>query len=140
MKHLIVFLFASLVLVSCADDKVETSDSNKTTPHSKTTLSKQTDIKASVISTVTIKTPTIQCKTCEKNIHKAFNRVEGITEVQVDLDKKTIKVNYDEAIINVESIRLIISKAGYDADDLKRDPSAYEKLDECCKDDTKSHS
>ena len=75
---------------------------------------------------------------CEKNILKAFDRIDGITEVKVDLEKKNVTVNYNEAVITVLKIKSIISKTGYDADDIKRDPSAYDKLDECCKDDSQS--
>jgi periplasmic mercuric ion binding protein len=53
----------------------------------------------------------------------------------VELDDKamTIKVTYNPKKITPEKIRVAISKLGYDADDVKADPKAYEALDGCCK-------
>lgn len=138
MKKVFLFLFGMIFLIGCGDDKVE-SELIEQTNKPKTTLSKQTEIKASVITSVTVNTPTIQCTMCEKNILKAFDRIDGITEVKVDLENKNAQINYNEAVITVSEIKSIISKTGYDADDIKRDPSAYDKLDECCKDDSHSH-
>jgi len=140
MKKVFLILSGMIFLIGCGDDKVESDVLKEQTKKPKTTLSKQTEIKASVIVSTTVNTPTIQCKTCEKNILKAFDRIDGITEVNVDLKNKNVKINYNEAVITVSEIKSIISKTGYDADDIKRDPSAYDKLDECCKDDSHSHS
>ncbi|MBK8362965.1 MAG: hypothetical protein IPL24_04585 [Bacteroidetes bacterium] len=45
----------------------------------------------------------------------------------------TIKVTYNSKKTNPEAIRQLISKYGFDADEVKADPVAYSKLDECCK-------
>ncbi len=45
----------------------------------------------------------------------------------------TITVVYNPLKATPEKIETAISKMGYDADEIKADPVAYEKLDECCK-------
>ncbi len=52
-----------------------------------------------------------------------------------ELDDKnmTITVYYNGQKTNVDNIRTGISQLGYDADDVKADVAAYEKLDNCCK-------
>lgn len=85
------------------------------------------------LQTANIKTPTILCGTCAKNIEKAVYAVEGVKSVDVDLDAKAVEVKYVAVQTNIETLERAITGAGYDADDQKRDPEAYEKLDACCK-------
>lgn len=140
MKITYSILFIALVFFGSGDDKVDSHELIKENSEPKTTLSNNTELRASVISEVTVSTPSIQCRTCEKNILKAFNRIDGITNVTVDLKKKIVTVNYNAAVITVPSIKTIISNTGYDADEIERVASAYEKLDECCKDDSRDHN
>ena len=53
----------------------------------------------------------------------------------VELDEKamTIKVVYNSKKTNLDKVKTAITKLGYDADDLKADPNAYQSLDNCCK-------
>jgi len=83
----------------------------------------------------TISTPTMICGTCAKAIEKAMYRVEGVKEVDVDLEKKLVEVKYVGLQTNLEYLESAITAIGYDANDKKRDPDAYEKLDACCKSD-----
>jgi hypothetical protein len=52
-----------------------------------------------------------------------------------ELDEKnmSITVYYNSKKTDLDKIRKAISQLGYDADDVKADPAAYEKLDGCCK-------
>jgi copper chaperone CopZ len=89
------------------------------------------------LATVTISTPTVICGTCEKTISKAVYRVEGVKEVHVDLEKKAVQISYVPLQTNVEFLESAITAAGYDANDKKRDPEAYEQLAPCCKKEAK---
>jgi periplasmic mercuric ion binding protein len=80
-----------------------------------------------------VNTPTIQCGTCKRNITNALKKVDGVINVKVDLSTKIVTVKYDDTKTNVGAIEDAISAAGYDANDKKADPVAYENLDECCK-------
>lgn len=82
---------------------------------------------------VMVKLPSMQCKICKKNIEKAVNKVPGIIDVNVVVDDKVAHINYDKSKTDLSKIENAITMAGYDANDKKADPSAYNELDECCK-------
>jgi len=78
---------------------------------------------------------TMVCGSCVKNVEKAVYAVEGVKSVAVDLKEKLVTVKYVPAQTNLQTIELAIADAGYDANDRKRDPAAYDRLDACCKKD-----
>ena len=73
------------------------------------------------------------CGKCAKTIKKAVFAVEGVKDVNVDVDRKIVEVKFVPLQTNIAMLERAITDAGYDADDKKRDPDAYDKLDECCK-------
>lgn len=81
--------------------------------------------------TAVIQVPTAKCESCEATITKAVKSVNGVKTVEMNLDKKEIKVTY-ASIIDIDAIRMAIVNAGYDADSTKRNSDSYSKLDECC--------
>ncbi len=85
----------------------------------------------------TIEVPTIVCGSCVKTVTKALKNVDGVKTAKVDLKKKTATVTYASAKVTVDKLEKAIADAGYDANNVKRNPEAYEKLDACCKADTK---
>ncbi len=109
MKHIIPIFFFLLILSSTGCKK----DDNL-----KTTL---------------IKSNTIGCDHCVESIKKAVYDLEGVKEVNVDLEVKTIEVKYLPTQTNSETIEIAITRAGYNANDRKRDLDAYENLPDCCK-------
>ena len=100
-----------------------------------------TDLKkdnAPVVTTV-IKVPTIVCGSCVTNVSNAVKKVVGVKSAKVDLKKKTATVTYASNKVTLDKIEKAIADAGYDANNVKRNPAAYEKLDACCKSDDKKH-
>ena len=89
--------------------------------------------KDSSLETATIKASTMVCGTCAKTIKKAVYTVEGVKDVNVDVDKKIVEVKFVPAQTNLATIEQAITEVGYDANDKERDADAYAKLDECCK-------
>lgn len=74
-----------------------------------------------------------ECETCGKNFQANMHKIKGLKMFELDEKKMTITVYYNGTKTNLETIKKGISKLGYDADNIKADPSAYEKLDGCCK-------
>lgn len=74
-----------------------------------------------------------QCGMCKDRIEKALSYEKGVTGSSLDTETKAVTVTYKPDKTNPDKIRVAISKAGYEADDLKADPIAYEKLPACCK-------
>ena len=89
------------------------------------------------VLTTTIKVPTIVCGSCVTTVTNALKNVDGVKTAKVDLKKKTATVTYASTKVTVDKLEKAIVEAGYDANKAKRNPEAYEKLDACCKADTK---
>jgi len=83
--------------------------------------------------TVKINTPSVQCDMCKKKIEDYLKYEDGITKIVVDPKQKKATVTYLVDRTNLENIRTAIANTGYDADDVKASPEAYEKLPKCCK-------
>ena len=83
--------------------------------------------------TAKISLPTMVCGSCAKTIQKAIYGVEGVKDVDVDLKKKSAVVVFVAERTNIGVIEEAVTDAGYDANNRKRNPDAYEKLDKCCK-------
>ncbi|MBI5020961.1 MAG: heavy-metal-associated domain-containing protein [Ignavibacteriales bacterium] len=90
-------------------------------------------VKQAQLETVMIHSSGIGCSHCEDNIKNAIYALEGVKEVNVDLEKKNIEVKFVPTQTNLQTIEITLTRAGYDANDKKRDPDAYDNLDECCK-------
>ena len=73
-----------------------------------------------------------QCNMCKERIEKTLLYTSGVVSSSLDVDTKYVKVVYKSKKTNPDRIRIAISKVGYQADDLKADPLAYEKLPSCC--------
>lgn len=74
-----------------------------------------------------------QCETCGQNFETNILNIKGVKMYELDEEKMTITVYYNGQKTNLETIRNAISKMGYDADEVKAEIAAYEKLDACCK-------
>ena len=79
------------------------------------------------------------CSTCKKAIEHNLSFEKGVKSAIVDIDTKILTVVYDQKKTNPEKIRIAVTKTGYDADSLKADPKAFNKLPECCKDPDAHH-
>ena len=77
--------------------------------------------------------PTAQCGMCVAQIDKALNGVDGILKYKVELKSYKVKVKYNADKISLQSIEQLISKAGYQANNLPADIDAYNKLAMCCR-------
>lgn len=80
-----------------------------------------------------ISTPTIQCDNCKARIEKVLMKEYGVTAVKVDVKKKTTTVTWIKDRTNIENIKTAIANAGYDADDVSAEETAYRRLPKCCK-------
>ncbi len=81
---------------------------------------------------IEIKT-TAECEMCKTRLEKAMNLTKGIESSSLDLKTRILTVNYNPKKITPAKIRDIVSRTGYDADDVKARPGAYKRLPECCK-------
>lgn len=94
---------------------------------------KNKNIQTSVINTKIYCDHCKQCETCGDKFNKDLYNEDGIKRVDIDSNANTITVIYDTRKTGIDKIRLLISKLGYDADEVKADPAGIAKLDGCCK-------
>lgn len=73
------------------------------------------------------------CETCGMNFQENLYKITGLKMYELDEKAMTLTVYYNGKKTTLEQIKIAITKLGYDADDLKADKEAYEKLDDCCK-------
>lgn len=74
-----------------------------------------------------------KCDSCGKNIYDAIHALAGIKKVEILDAESVIRVTYNPQKVTLEEVKNAIAGAGYDADEVKAQPVAYEKLDGCCK-------
>ena len=94
--------------------------------------------KTKTVQTATIKTVIHcdhckACETCGEKFNKTLLREKDEQMVELDEKALTVKVVDNSKKTDSDEIKQAITKLGYDADDLKADPVAYEGLDNCCK-------
>ena len=82
--------------------------------------------------TVVIKT-SAECGECKERIESKLNYTKGIVFSELDFVSKDLTVKFKPTKISVQEIKQIVSDLGYDADELKANPEAYQKLPACCK-------
>jgi|SRR5215831_19568093 len=81
--------------------------------------------------TAHIKTSAV-CDECKARIESAVMELDGVKKAELDLSDKTLTVRYTADKVSLDQIKAAISKAGYDADDVKADAAAYSDLPKCC--------
>lgn len=86
--------------------------------------------------TIRIKTSAV-CDMCKETIEKTMAYEKGVKESTLDVDSKVLTVTFDPKKTTAEKIKMAVTKAGYDADELQAEPKAYSNLNACCKKDSK---
>ncbi len=90
------------------------------------------------IAELKVKTSSV-CKICKGNIEEALSYEKGIKKSVLDVKTKIVTVTYNPKKTTPEKIRIAISNAGYDADDVPANPKAYKDLEKCCKKENAAH-
>ncbi len=65
------------------------------------------------MTTVTLSAPEIHCDGCKSSIEHAVRPLDGVQEVAVDVDARTVTVQYDEPA-NIALVSAAIVDAGFD--------------------------
>ncbi|HNX06137.1 MAG TPA: heavy metal-associated domain-containing protein [Bacteroidales bacterium] len=73
------------------------------------------------------------CEMCKKRLEEGLAYEKGIKDVSLDLNSKELTVVYNPKKTDESAITLLVNNLGYDANESKANPEAYEKLPACCK-------
>ena len=74
-----------------------------------------------------------ECETCGLKFKTEMLKIKGVKMYELDDKKMTFTIYYNSKKTTLQEIKHGIAKLGYDADEIKADPKAYESLDGCCK-------
>jgi len=86
------------------------------------------------MQSVTIQTnASLKCQKCIDRFKDNVPFFKGVKDYTYDANTAKITINYDSKKTNPDQLRQQISKLGYNADAVKADPAAREKLPACCK-------
>ena len=72
---------------------------------------------------VTIRIKAMRCEECAHKVGKALNAHQGINSLDFNLERRTVTVDYDPALISTDSINAILKKTG------RYQPSVYNPND-----------
>ena len=61
----------------------------------------------------TYKVPDVSCNHCRRAIEGALGAVEGVDKVEVDVEKKTVVVGFDETRVAEGTVLDALSAEGY---------------------------
>ena len=64
-------------------------------------------------------TTNMHCSNCVKKVNENISFEKGVKDLEVSLDKQTIKVTYDASKTSKENLAKAINKLGYKADEKK---------------------
>jgi mercuric ion binding protein len=114
MKSLLMKLSMSCVMVivlaitSCAQQQKK---EEKATPKEQT--------KQVVMQTVKMPVDGMVCNACQSNVKKTIKSIDGVTDVEVNLEKKYALFTFDPNKVKVEQVQKAVSDKGYKAGKLQ---------------------
>ena len=73
------------------------------------------------------------CEDCMPHIERELRFTKGVESSSVNVADQTITIIYHPGKTNPAKLKKAISKAGFDADEIKADPKAQAALDDCCR-------
>ncbi|MBP7829717.1 MAG: heavy-metal-associated domain-containing protein [Kiritimatiellae bacterium] len=85
------------------------------------------------IRTLEIKVPQMGSPECARIVEDAFKKVDGIEQVEIDVDQRRIFVRYDGLKMGIVNIEYHLTAAGFDANDKPGRPDARAKLPPECR-------
>ena len=74
-----------------------------------------------------------ECETCGLKFKTEMLKIKGVKMYELDDKKMTFTVYYNPKKTDLQTIKVAISKLGYDADEVKATPEGLATLDGCCK-------
>jgi copper chaperone CopZ len=75
---------------------------------------------------------TAECGDCKERIEGLLNYTKGVKFAELDVESKVLTVKFQPAKIALETIKQKLVALGYDADEMKANPEAQQKLPSCC--------
>lgn len=65
---------------------------------------------------VVFKVTNMHCGNCAKRVEKTLKANGAVSDVAVDLEKKTVKVTFDDSKTNAEALQKVLTDAKFEAE------------------------
>ena len=120
-KNILALASVAILIVSCKNETSTPEVKNVDTEVAVVKKEKQLNPDANFIkSEFTIDGMTCEVG-CARLIQKKINKMDGVKYVKVDFEKKLAMVEYDDAVVNHESLEATVSKTAdtYKVSDMK---------------------
>jgi copper chaperone len=65
------------------------------------------------MATTILNVPDISCEHCERTITNALTPVDGVRSVKVDIPGKQVRVDYDDATVDVNRMKEVLQEEDY---------------------------
>ena len=62
----------------------------------------------------TLNVPGISCDHCKNTIEGAVGQLQGIGTVAVDIDQRTVAIDFDDSAVTLNEIVATLDEAGYE--------------------------
>lgn len=73
------------------------------------------------------------CDMCKAKIEGAVKNLEGVSNVNWDIESKVLTLRYNSSDISLHDINMAIINVGYDTEFSTANEEAYQGLHACCK-------
>lgn len=80
-----------------------------------------------------------KCGMCKKRIERDLGVSKGIVNSKLNLDDMVVTITYNTKKTSPEKIKQVISKIGYDADEIIADQKSHDALPGCCQKTAATH-
>ena len=57
--------------------------------------------------------PAIHCEGCADSIRKSLGRLDGVQKVEIDVERKTVDVEYDSSVVSEPALADRLTQAGF---------------------------
>ena len=67
-----------------------------------------------IMKNIEMKIEGMHCEGCSKRLTKVLSNIEGVNAVEVSLENKLAKIEYDEEVSKIEDFKEAIEDAGFE--------------------------
>lgn len=82
-----------------------------------------------IMAEVTLNVGGMTCQSCQNHVTKALRAVEGVSNVEVSLERGTATVAYDDEKTNPGALAQAVTEAGYQ---VGTEPAPARRAGGCC--------
>ncbi|HLG72931.1 MAG TPA: heavy-metal-associated domain-containing protein [Chloroflexota bacterium] len=66
----------------------------------------------------TLSVPNISCEHCEHTIKETLGALSGVGDVAVSIPEKTVSLQYDDAVVQMDDIKAALAEEEYPVEEL----------------------